>query len=73
MDSDSTHMVTASRVPMLKTGEYEIWKMRIQQYIRMVDYSLWEVILEGDKVQTKTAAGSVLTLKTSEEKAQRRL
>ena len=69
MESDSTHMVTASRVPMLKTGEYEIWKMRIQQYMRMVDYSLWEVVQHGDSVQTKTATGSVLTLKTSEEKA----
>ena len=73
MDSDSTHMVTASRVPMLKTGEYEIWKMRIQQYIRMVDYSLWEVVLYGGSQPAKTATGSVLTLKTSEEKAQRRL
>ncbi|GJU68500.1 hypothetical protein Tco_1254759 [Tanacetum coccineum] len=28
MDQDSAHMVAASKVPMLKPGEYEIWRMR---------------------------------------------
>ncbi|GKA48749.1 hypothetical protein Tco_0741707 [Tanacetum coccineum] len=44
MDQDSAHMVAASKVPMLKPGEYEIWRMRIEQYIQMIDYALWEVI-----------------------------
>ncbi|GKA97135.1 hypothetical protein Tco_0825029 [Tanacetum coccineum] len=44
MDQDSVHMVAASKVPMLKPGEYELWRMRMEQYIQMVDYSLWEVI-----------------------------
>ncbi|GJU11163.1 hypothetical protein Tco_1133559 [Tanacetum coccineum] len=43
MDQDSAHMVSASKVPMLKPGEYEIWRMRIEQYIQMIDYALWEV------------------------------
>ncbi|GJT07942.1 putative ribonuclease H-like domain-containing protein [Tanacetum coccineum] len=40
MDQDSVHMVAASKVPILKPGEYELWRMRIEQYIQMVDYSL---------------------------------
>ncbi|GKA33785.1 hypothetical protein Tco_0720214 [Tanacetum coccineum] len=44
MDQDSAHMVAASKVPMLKPGEYELWRMRMEQYIQMIDYSLWEVI-----------------------------
>ncbi|GKG55151.1 hypothetical protein Tco_0563138, partial [Tanacetum coccineum] len=44
MDQDSVHMVAASKVPMLKPGEYELWRMGMEQYIQMVDYSLWEVI-----------------------------
>ncbi|GJY23564.1 hypothetical protein Tco_0397222 [Tanacetum coccineum] len=40
MDQDSAHMVAASKVPMLKPGEYEIWRMRIEQYIQMIDYAL---------------------------------
>nr|GEY83114.1 hypothetical protein [Tanacetum cinerariifolium] len=47
MDQDSAHMVVASKVPMLKPGEFTIWRMRIEQYILMVDYALWEVIENG--------------------------
>nr|GEX34344.1 retrovirus-related Pol polyprotein from transposon TNT 1-94 [Tanacetum cinerariifolium] len=41
-------MVTASKVPMLKPDEYDLWRMRMKQYIQMVDYSLWEVIENGN-------------------------
>ncbi|GJS04155.1 hypothetical protein Tco_0320663 [Tanacetum coccineum] len=40
MDQDSAHMVAASKVHMLKPGEYELWRMRMEQYIQMIDYSL---------------------------------
>ncbi|GJX06494.1 zinc finger, CCHC-type containing protein [Tanacetum coccineum] len=40
MDQDSAHMVAASKVPMLKPGEFELWRMRIEQYIQMIDYAL---------------------------------
>ncbi|GKB77938.1 retrovirus-related pol polyprotein from transposon TNT 1-94, partial [Tanacetum coccineum] len=48
MDQDSVHMVAALKVPMLKPGEYELWRMRMEYYIHMVDYSLWEVIENGN-------------------------
>ncbi|GJS34986.1 ribonuclease H-like domain-containing protein [Tanacetum coccineum] len=51
MDQDSVHMVAASKVPMLKPGEYELWRMRMEQYIQMIDYSLWEVIENGNAPQ----------------------
>nr|GEW02512.1 hypothetical protein [Tanacetum cinerariifolium] len=51
MDQDSAHMVDASKVPMLKPGEFEIWRMRIEQYIQNMDYALWEVI-ENAQVNT---------------------
>nr|GEV31251.1 ribonuclease H-like domain-containing protein [Tanacetum cinerariifolium] len=40
-------MVAASKVLMLKPSEFEIWRMRIEQYIQMMDYALWEVIKNG--------------------------
>ncbi|GJU64495.1 hypothetical protein Tco_1246330 [Tanacetum coccineum] len=46
MDQDSAHMVAASKVPMLKPGKFEIWRMRIEQYIRLIDYALWGVIAD---------------------------
>ncbi|GKD34209.1 hypothetical protein Tco_1249718 [Tanacetum coccineum] len=53
MDQDSAHMVAASKVPMLKPGEYEIWRMSIEQYIQMIDYAQWEAI-ENDATLPKT-------------------
>ncbi|GJX05879.1 hypothetical protein Tco_0193811 [Tanacetum coccineum] len=76
MDQDSAHMVAASKVPMLKPGEYEIWRMRIEQYIQMIDYALWEVIENGATLPKTTTVEGVVTvmpITTAEEKAQRRL
>ncbi|GJZ64550.1 ribonuclease H-like domain-containing protein [Tanacetum coccineum] len=76
MDQDSTHMVAASKVPMLKPGEYEIWRMRIEQYIQMIDYALWEVIENGATLPKTKIMEGVMTempITTAEEKAQRRL
>ncbi|GJS45913.1 hypothetical protein Tco_0596034 [Tanacetum coccineum] len=46
-------MVAASKVPMLKQGEYELLRMRMEQYIQMIDYSLWEVI-ENEYMENAT-------------------
>ncbi|GJS30777.1 retrovirus-related pol polyprotein from transposon TNT 1-94 [Tanacetum coccineum] len=76
MDQDSVHMVAASKVPMLKPGEYELWRMRMEQYIQMVDYSLWEVIENGNAPPiTKLVEGveTIIAPSTAKEKAQRRL
>ncbi|GJT94411.1 hypothetical protein Tco_1089929 [Tanacetum coccineum] len=76
MDQDSAHMVAASKVPMLKPGEYELWRMRMEQYIQMIDYSLWEVIENGNApLITKVIKGVETTIAptTAEEKAQRML
>ncbi|GJR23841.1 putative ribonuclease H-like domain-containing protein [Tanacetum coccineum] len=76
MDQDSVHMVAASKVPMLKPGEYELWRMRMEQYIQMIDYSLWEVIENGNAPPiTKVVKGveTIIAPTTAEEKAQRSL
>ncbi|GKA52500.1 hypothetical protein Tco_0745815 [Tanacetum coccineum] len=76
MDQDSAHMVAASKVPMLKPGEFEIWRMSIEQYIQMIDYALWEVIENGVTLPKTTIVEGVMTempITTTEEKAQRRL
>nr|GEV83860.1 ribonuclease H-like domain-containing protein [Tanacetum cinerariifolium] len=41
-------MIAATKLPMLNPNEFELWKMRIEQYFLMTDYALWEVILNGD-------------------------
>nr|GEV58186.1 hypothetical protein [Tanacetum cinerariifolium] len=64
-------MVAASKVPMLKPGEYELWKMRMEQYIRMIDYSLWEVIKNGNVppiTQVVEGVETIIAPTTTEEK-----
>nr|GEZ58131.1 hypothetical protein [Tanacetum cinerariifolium] len=48
MDSLSPQVVFATKLPILNPNEFDLWKMRIEQYFLMTDYSLWEVILNGD-------------------------
>nr|GEY88535.1 hypothetical protein [Tanacetum cinerariifolium] len=76
MDSDTAHMMAASKVLMLKPGEFEIWRIRIEQYIQMMDYALWEVI-ENDHTLSKTQVVEGVTtfmpITSAEDKAQRRL
>ncbi|GKE67679.1 hypothetical protein Tco_1521840 [Tanacetum coccineum] len=76
MDQDLIHMVAASKMSMLKPGEYELWRMRMEQYIQMIDYYLWEVIENGNVPPiTKVVKGVETTIAptSAEEKAQRRL
>ncbi|GJW29001.1 hypothetical protein Tco_0045876 [Tanacetum coccineum] len=75
MDSESAHMVAASKVPMLKPGEFELWRMRIEQYIQMIDYALWEVIENGNTASKTTVikgVEKVIPPTTAELKAQKR-
>nr|GFA49457.1 hypothetical protein [Tanacetum cinerariifolium] len=60
MDSLSPQVVSAAKLPILNPNEFDHWKMRIEQYFLMTDYSLWEVILNGDSpVPTHIVEGVV--------------
>nr|GEV43447.1 hypothetical protein [Tanacetum cinerariifolium] len=60
MESLSSQVVSAAKLPILYPNEFDLWKMRIQQYFLMTDYSLWEVILNGDSpIPTRVIDGVV--------------
>nr|GEV32007.1 uncharacterized mitochondrial protein AtMg00810-like [Tanacetum cinerariifolium] len=51
-------VVSAAKLSILDPNEFDLWKMRIEQYFLMTDYSLWEVILNGDSlVHTRIVEG----------------
>ncbi|GJZ80509.1 hypothetical protein Tco_0645503 [Tanacetum coccineum] len=50
MEAGTTSTTLTTKLPILNLGEYDLWLMRIEQYFLMTDYSLWEVILNGNKV-----------------------
>nr|GEY31905.1 hypothetical protein [Tanacetum cinerariifolium] len=60
MESISLHVVSAAKLPILNPNQFDLWKMRIEQYFLMTDYYLWEVILNGDSpIPTRVVDGVV--------------
>ncbi|GJX87681.1 ribonuclease H-like domain-containing protein [Tanacetum coccineum] len=41
-------IITAMKIPIIRKGEYDIWSMRMRQYICHTDHNLWDVIVNGD-------------------------
>ncbi|GJU32200.1 hypothetical protein Tco_1175789 [Tanacetum coccineum] len=39
--------VTALRIPIIKKGEYDVWCMKMRQYIAITDHILWDIITNG--------------------------
>nr|GEZ27983.1 ribonuclease H-like domain-containing protein [Tanacetum cinerariifolium] len=78
--ADDTHQLYISFTTLLKNFNREdleaLWKiMRIEQYFLMTDYSLWEVILNGDSpVPTRIVEGVAqpVSLTTVEQKLARK-
>ncbi|GKE44593.1 hypothetical protein Tco_1471877 [Tanacetum coccineum] len=40
--------IIAMKILIIKKGEYDIWSMRIRQYICHTDHNLWDVIVNRD-------------------------
>ncbi|GKE99759.1 hypothetical protein Tco_0023110, partial [Tanacetum coccineum] len=43
---------------VLKTGEYDLWSIRMEQYLTFTDHALWEVIVNCDSVSLVTLAST---------------
>nr|GEW61378.1 reverse transcriptase domain-containing protein [Tanacetum cinerariifolium]GEW81411.1 reverse transcriptase domain-containing protein [Tanacetum cinerariifolium] len=48
MDLETAQTTTTAKFPILKQGEYDIWRLRIEQYFQVQDYALWDVIENGN-------------------------
>ncbi|KAL6579569.1 hypothetical protein OROMI_009785 [Orobanche minor] len=48
MEMESSSSNTMAKLPILKQGEFEMWKLRIKSFFMMMDYALWEVIEAGN-------------------------
>ncbi|GJY24999.1 hypothetical protein Tco_0399725 [Tanacetum coccineum] len=69
MDSQSTQTI---KLPILQPGEYDLWKMMIEQYLQCIDYTLWEIVENGNApIVTKIVDGkeTVIPPTSVEEKA----
>ncbi|GJT45276.1 ribonuclease H-like domain-containing protein [Tanacetum coccineum] len=67
--------VVAAKLPILQPGEYDLCKMRMEQYLQCIDFTLWEIVENGNApIVTKTVDGkeTVIPPTSVEEKAQRK-
>ncbi|GJZ81498.1 ribonuclease H-like domain-containing protein [Tanacetum coccineum] len=74
MEAKTTTTNLTAKLPILNPGDYDLWLMRIEQYFLMTDYSLWEVILNGNKVLKRKVRETEQEYEptTAEEKQDRR-
>ncbi|GJX79265.1 hypothetical protein Tco_0327414 [Tanacetum coccineum] len=54
MEAGTTATNLTTRLPILNPADYDLWLMRLEQYFLMTDYSLYEVIKNGNKVLKRT-------------------
>ncbi|GJU06687.1 hypothetical protein Tco_1123117 [Tanacetum coccineum] len=81
MDLETAQTTTTAKLPILKQGEYDMWRLRIEQYFQVQDYALWDIIENGNSfkpvAQTTTNANGTSTSLipgpiTTKEKAQKK-
>ncbi|GKE30698.1 hypothetical protein Tco_1446082, partial [Tanacetum coccineum] len=63
-------------VGMEHDGDYDLWSMRMEQYLTHIDYALWEVIMNGNApvavASASTGAEGPIPPKTAEQKLTRK-
>ncbi|GJZ42441.1 ribonuclease H-like domain-containing protein [Tanacetum coccineum] len=81
MDLETAQITTTAKLLTLKQGEYDMWRLKIEQYFQVQDYALWDVIKNGNSFKpaaktTTNADGTSTTLipglVTTEEKVQKK-
>nr|GEU56948.1 ribonuclease H-like domain-containing protein [Tanacetum cinerariifolium] len=53
MESLSPQVVSAAKLPILNPNEFDLWKMRIEQYFLMTDYSLSERLARKNELKAR--------------------
>nr|GEU79617.1 ribonuclease H-like domain-containing protein [Tanacetum cinerariifolium] len=65
MELKTTQTCTTAKLPMLKQGDYEMWRLMIEQYFQVQDHDLWDVIESENSfvpvTQTTIAEGGDIT------------
>nr|GEU83886.1 hypothetical protein [Tanacetum cinerariifolium] len=78
MEQENIQTSGTVKLPILKQGEYKMWRLMIEQYFQIQDYTLWDIIENGNsfKPVAQTVKGSstphIPGLVTADEKIQKK-
>ncbi|GJY22248.1 hypothetical protein Tco_0394814 [Tanacetum coccineum] len=68
--------ITAMKIPIIRKGKYDIWSIRMHQYICHKYHNLWDVIVNGyleeEPAPTTGETSTHPALKTAKQLAARR-
>ncbi|GJS82643.1 ribonuclease H-like domain-containing protein [Tanacetum coccineum] len=73
--SETTQIVSALKLSVLNTGDYDLWSIRMEQYLTHTNYALWEVIVNSDAPVIASASAGIegpIPPKTNEQKLARK-
>ncbi|GKA81351.1 hypothetical protein Tco_0788043 [Tanacetum coccineum] len=73
--SETTQTVHALKLLVLKTRDYDLWSIRMEQYLTHTDYAPWEVIVNGDAPTIASASAGTegpIPPKTAKQKLARK-
>ncbi|GJS11296.1 hypothetical protein Tco_0368092 [Tanacetum coccineum] len=73
--SETTQIVSVLKLSVLNTGDYDLWSIRMEQYLTHTNYALWEVIVNGDAPAIASASAGTegpIPPKTDEQKLARK-
>ncbi|GJW95798.1 hypothetical protein Tco_0175470 [Tanacetum coccineum] len=59
--------IAAMKIPIIKKGEYDIWSMRMRQYIYHTDHNLWDTAKQLTTKRNQERAKSILLLAIPDE------
>ncbi|GJU96250.1 hypothetical protein Tco_1321006 [Tanacetum coccineum] len=57
--SETTQTVSTLKLLILKTGDYDLWSMRMEQYLTHTNFALWEILSKG-QASSSTYADDVM-------------
>jgi hypothetical protein len=59
METETSQSNIAVKLPKLKINDFEMWRLMIEQFFMVQDYTLWEIIMCGNSFKPGTTTEQV--------------
>ncbi|PWA82184.1 reverse transcriptase domain, Reverse transcriptase zinc-binding domain protein [Artemisia annua] len=59
MEAEHIQTNVSAKLPLLKQNEFDIWRLRVEQYFQVQDYALWEIIEDGNSFNPQPTTTTV--------------